>query len=92
VIGFLLKCLPLVAPAIRYSDNPNRSYWHVHLLVYAIIIWLLDMVLAHLFFSPKKGEWTISHTLERTAPHSLKHWQLGEAINKISSGHIKALI
>lgn len=91
MIGFLLKCLPLVAPAIRYADNPNRSYWQVHLLVYAIIIWLLDMVLAHLFFSPKKGEWTISHCLERTALYSVRHYTLARKINEISPNHIKAI-
>jgi len=91
MIDLLIKCLWLVAPALRYADNPNRSYWQVHLLVYAILVWIVDMVLAHLFFSPKKHEWTVSHTLERTAPHSLKHWQLGEAINRISPNHIKSV-
>ena len=91
MIGFLLKCLPLVAPTIRYADNPNRSYWQVHLLVYAIIIWLLDMVIAHLFFSPQKGEWTISHTLERTSSASLAHLTLALEINRISPNHIKSV-
>lgn len=92
MIDFLIRCLPLVAPALRYADNPNRPLWRLDLLTYTLFIWLVDMVLAHLFFSPQKGEFTISHTLERTAPHSMRHWIFAEAINQISPKHIKAVI
>ena len=91
MIDFLIRCLPLVAPALRYADNPNRPLWRLDLLVYAIVIWLLDMAIAHIFFDPEPTEWTISHTLERTAPHSLKHWSFAEEINRISPGHIKVV-
>jgi len=91
VIELLLKLLPLIAPALRYADDPHRSYWRVHLLLYALVVWVLDMVLAHLFFRPQRNEWTISHTLERTAITSEKHRALAMAINKISPRHIKAV-
>jgi hypothetical protein len=91
VTYFLIACLPLIAPALRYADNPNRSYWRIDLLVFALLVWVIDMILAHLFFAPKKNEWTISHTLERTALYSHKHWLLALAINKISPRHIKAV-
>ena len=91
MIDFLTRCLPLVAPALRYADNPNRSLWRIDLLAYTIFVWLVDMALAHLFFSPQKNEWTISHTLERTALLSQKHRDFAEAINKISPGHIKVV-
>ena len=92
MIGFLLKCLPLVAPAIRYADNPNRSLWRLDLLLFALLVFVLDVAIAHLFFAPRKGEWTISHTLERTAPSgSRKHWLLAMAINNISPNHIKSI-
>lgn len=92
MIAFLILCLPLIAPALRYADNPNRSYWRVHLLVYTLFVWIVDMILAHLFFDTQKGEWTISNTLERTAPHSRQHWFFAIEINKISPGHIKAVV
>ena len=92
MIDILTRCLPLVAPALRYADNPVRPLWRVDLLAYTIFVWLVDMVLAHIYFSPQKNEWTISHTLERTAPKSIKHWQFAEAINAISPGHIKAVV
>jgi hypothetical protein len=90
-MSLLIKLLPLVAPALRYADNPNRSYWRVHLLVFTLVVWVLDVLLAHLFFSPQKGEWTISHTLERTAKSSLKHLALALEINRISPNHIKSI-
>lgn len=90
-MNFLMRCLPMVAPALIYADNPNRSLWRLDLLVYTIVVWLLDMALAHLFFSPQKNEWTISHTLERTALLLPEHREFAEAINRISPGHIKAV-
>ena len=89
---FLIACLPAIAPALLWADNPNRPYWRLDLLVFAVLVWLLDILLAHMFFDPQKGEWTISHTLERTAPHSRKHWLLAMAINNISPNHIKAVV
>ena len=91
MIDLLIKLLPLVAPAIRYADNPQRNLWRLDLLCYTLIVWALDMLIAHLFFSPQKGEWTISDTLERTAHLSLDSLRLALAIHAISPGHIKAV-
>lgn len=92
MIEFLIVCLPLVAPALRYADNPNRSYWQVHLLAYTLVVFVLDVIFAHLFFSPQKNEWTISHTLERTALYSEKHRLLAFKINNFSPNHIKLVL
>jgi len=91
VIDLLIKILPAVAPAIRYADDENRSYWKIHLLIYTILVWIADIILAHLFFSPRKGELTISDTLERTAHESVYHWMLAIEINLESPGHINLL-
>lgn len=91
MIDFLIKLLSYVAPALRYADDPNRSYWRVHLLIFTLFVFALDVVLAHLFFAPQKGEWTISHVLERTAKSSLKHLALALEINRISPNHIKSV-
>jgi hypothetical protein len=92
VINLLIALLPLIAPALRWADNPNRSYWRVDLLVYALVVWVMDMVLAHLFFRPRSNEWTISHTLERTVFQSADSMRLARAINAISPGHIKVIL
>ena len=93
MIDLLIKLLPYIAPALRYADNPNRSYWRLDLLVFTLVVWIADMTIAHLFFSPQRNEWTISHTLERTVSY---HWPqdkaLARAINAISPRHIKAVI
>jgi hypothetical protein len=91
VIALLIKLLPYIAPALRYADDPARSYWRVDLLVYTVFVWVVDMVLAALFFSPQRGEWTISHTLERTALVSTPHKMLALEINRISPNHIKSI-
>lgn len=98
MIDFLIRLLPYVALVIRYADDPNRSYWKVWLLVYTVIVWLVDMALAHTlmvrtFGWPKRGEWTISDTLERLYP--TKHpdaVRLTLAIKSVAPGHIKAAI
>jgi len=89
VIAFLIRLLPLIAPALRYYDNPARNYWRLDLLIFTLVVYALDVVIAHLFFAPKRGEWTISHVLERTAKSSLKHLALALEINRISPNHIK---
>ena len=91
MIDFLIHLLPLVAPALRYADNPQRSYWRIDLLIFTLVVFAADVILAHLFFSPRRGEWTISHTLERTAHLSLDSLRLALAIHAISPGHIKAV-
>ncbi len=91
MIGFLICILPFAAPALRYVDNPNRNYWRVDLLLFTLVVYALDVVIAHLFFAPQKGEWTVSHVLERTAKSSLKHLTLALEINRISPNHIKSV-
>lgn len=92
----------LATPALLYADNPNRSYWRVDLIVYTLLVWLLDMLVAHtawaMFFGmPKHNEMTISHTLERLLTdknHPRVYWllKLAYAINSISPKHIKAVL
>lgn len=90
-MSLLIKLLPYVAPALRYYDNPNRPLWRLDLLIFTLVVYLLDVVIAHLFFAPKRGEWTVSHVLERTAKSSLKHLALALEINRISPNHIKSI-
>jgi hypothetical protein len=89
--ALLIKLLPYVAPALRYADDPKRSYWRVHLLVFTLVVYALDIVVAHLFFAPREGEWTISHVLERTAHTSPKHKALALEIKRISPNHFKSI-
>ena len=96
MIGPLIKLLPYVAPAIRYADDKNRSYWKLHLVVYTLIVGALDVAVAHTAWAyymgwPKRKELTISHTLERLYPAgNLDAVRLALAINFVSPGHIKA--
>jgi hypothetical protein len=90
-VNLLIKLLPYAAPALRYYDDPNRSYWRVHLLLFTLVVYALDVVVAHLFFAPKRGEWTVSHVLERTISTSPESLCLARAIDVISPGHIKNL-
>jgi len=92
--------LTLIAPALRFADKRPRNYWKTHLVIYAFIVWVLDVFLAHtlwagVFGYPHKGELTISDTLERlcVTPQRHKAWLIGLAlsINNISPGHIKAV-
>lgn len=94
IFAFLTWALPVAAPAIRYADDPHKSYSKVHLLAYSLVLWWVDVLLAHLFFSPKQNEWTISHVLERwiTEPeHSALAIPFAARINKISPNHIQGL-
>ena len=101
MIALLIKLLPYVAPAIRYADDKNRSYWKLHLVVGTLIVAIADVILAHTAWAyymgwPKRGEWTISHTLERlivtTSQKQQKALALGMAIKKVSPRHIKVLV
>jgi hypothetical protein len=87
--------LKLATPALRFADKPN--YWNVPLLVYTIFVWLVDMLLAHtvwayFFGFPHKGEWTISHTLERLVKTDLWCALFACEINAIAPGHIKVVV
>jgi hypothetical protein len=92
MIDLLIRLLPYIAPAIRYADDLNRSYWNVPLIIYTAIVYVADMIVAHLYFAPAKYEWTVSHVLERTHTESLDALRLALAINAISPGHIKSLL
>ena len=93
--NFILK---VATPALLYADNPNRNPWRIDLLVYSLFIWLCDIVAAHTVWAylhgfPQKGEWTISHTLERLCVNPGKDSviKFAKEINSISPGHIKIL-
>lgn len=94
--------LTLAGPAIRYADDPQRNYWRVHVLVYTLFVWIIDMVLAHTVWAwyfgwPERKEWTISHTLERLCktpgPYQQFHIAFSKKINRESptGNHIKAV-
>lgn len=96
MIDFIIRLLPYVAPAIRYADDKNRSYWKLHLVVYTGIVLAVDIALAHtlmvkVFGKPQGKERTISDTLERLYP--IGHpdaVRLTLAIKAVAPGHIKA--
>lgn len=92
MIDLLIKLLPLIAPAIRYADNPGRPLWRLDLIIFTLVILVLDVLIAHLYFGTGRTEWTVSHVLERTVSYDWQHWKLAKAINKISPGHIKGVI
>ena len=85
---FLIKLLPLVVPALKYSDNPNRNYFRIDLLLYTLFVGTVDVILAQLFFFPQKGEWTISNVISRTQHTSLDAKRLVDAIERVAPGHI----
>lgn len=93
---FLYRILPYIGPAIRYADNPNRNPWRIDLALFAIFVWLCDIVVARLWFNPQGYERTVSDTLERLAvdkehPHWWAHYCLAYYINVQSPGHIKSI-
>lgn len=97
MIDLLLK---LATPALLFADDPKRSYWHVHLVLYTVFVWAVDVVLAHTLWAyyfglPRAGELTISDTLERLCvsnhPRGIQALALALRINSISPGHIKAV-
>ena len=91
MIDFLIRLLPYIAPALKFADNPNRSYWRVDLIVFTLVVYWCDRAIANLYFHPQGNEKTISDTLERTAPIFPNCRKLALAINAISPGHIKVL-
>lgn len=107
MIDYLIKLLPYVAPAIVFADNFYLPWqaknWKAivawpFLVVYTTLVWVGDLILAHTFMVrtfgwPKRGEWTISDTLERLYPTKQPDAvRLAKAINFVSPGHIKAAI
>ena len=92
----------LLKPALLWESNPRR-YWYLTPL--ALVAWIADMVAAHTTWAltagwPQKGEWTISHTLERLChPDNDEHEdyclyvEIGFKINRLAPNgrHIKVL-
>ena len=89
----------LLRPALLCVEAKQYRYAPI-----AIIAWVIDMVLAHTTWAliagwPKRGEWTISHTLERLCQdyqhddHAL-FVQVAKKINRVSPtrDHIKAVL
>lgn len=93
----------LLKPALRYTDDKSTPWWRLDLFLCALVAWLLDMLIAHttwagMYGFPQKGEWTISHTLERLChPDNSVHddfnllVEIGRKINRIAPGHIKIM-
>jgi hypothetical protein len=88
--------LILLKPALECVDG--GKWWHFWAVIPAFI---LDVFIAHttwalVFGWPERGEWTISHTLERIiGKHEHERWLLAAAIakeiNSISPNHIKSM-
>ena len=95
--------LLLIKPALRYVDDKSTPWWRLDLAACAVAGAILDVLIAHTTWAgfagfPQKGEWTISHTLERLCnPANKDHpdyslfVEIGRKINLMSPGHIKIL-
>ena len=93
-----LLCL-LLKPALLCVSDPKR-YWY--LTPVAVLAWLVDVLLAHSFWMlvsggwPKKGEYTISDSLERlcVTPTSdlFLFIEISKKINRVAGyKHIKVV-
>lgn len=90
----------LLKPALLAADGGSRNPLHILAL---LVAWPLDMLIAHTTWAlvagrPKRGEWTVSQTLERLCRDpSNPDWYLfvgvAKKINSVSpSGrHIKSI-
>lgn len=92
----------LLRPALWCADG---GVWHrwVYMWPVVLIALIVDVTIAHTTWAliagfPKKGEWTISHTLERLCkePNTKQNLfiELSKEINSNSPNgkHIKAII
>lgn len=89
----------LLRPALLCVEA--RQYRYAPL---AVVAWLVDMLIAHTTWAlvagwPRRGEWTISHTLERLCkdyqnPDHHLFVQIAKKINRISPtrDHIKSVL
>lgn len=94
--------LLLLKPALACVDGGSRRPHHI---AAALVAFPLDILAAHTTWAlvtgwPKRGEWTISHTLERLChPSNAAHpdyalfVEVGRKINRVSphGRHIKIL-
>lgn len=90
----------LLKPALLWESNPKK-YWYLTPVVAVAAI--ADILAAHSAWVaiggwPRKGEWTISHTLERLcktlSTDQLLFIQIAKKINRMSptGRHIKAVL
>jgi hypothetical protein len=89
--------LVLLRPALRAAEGDSKNPFDWLAL---LIAWPLDVLIAHTTWAlvagwPRKGEWTISHTLERLVleqrPDRLFFVEIARYINRVSpiGRHIK---
>lgn len=90
----------LLRPALVWESDPKR-YWY--LTPVALVATIADIIAAHSAWAviagwPQRGEWTISHTLERLCRTAdadrMFYIQLSHKINSMSprGDHIKAVL
>ena len=90
----------LLIPALKAVEGGSKNPLH---WLAALVAWLVDMVIAHTTWAliagfPKKGEWTVSHTLERLCLEPSQdlplYLSIARKINSVSptGRHIKAVI
>ena len=91
----------LLIPALKAVDGGSRNPLH---WLCALVAGIVDVVIAHTTWAfvagwPRKGEWTVSHTLERLChytnsahPDYFLWCEIGYKINRATrSHHIKVL-
>lgn len=93
--------LILLRPALLWESD---KIGHWYLAPVAVLAWVADIIIAHTTWAaiygwPKRGEWTISHTLERLCKDT-EHddyellVQIALKINRVSptKAHIHAVL
>ena len=88
--------LLLLRPALKAAEGSRNA---LHLMA-IVIAYPLDVLIAHTAWAliagwPKKGEWTVSDTLNRLCHQDdeRQHFYIAVAkeVNKLSKGHIKGV-
>ena len=90
----------LLKPSLLWESDPRR-YWYLTPVVLVAVI--ADIIAAHSAWAaiagwPRKGEWTISHTLERlcvtAGEDQMLYISIARKINRLAPGgrHIKAVV
>jgi len=90
----------LLVPALKAVEGGSKNPLH---WLAAIVAWVVDIIIAHTTWAfitgwPQKGEWTVSHTLERLCTTPSKdlplYYALDRKINRVSptGRHIKSVI
>ena len=88
----------LLKPALRAADQGSKNPldWLALLIAFPLDVLIAHTTWALAFGWPRKGEWTISHTLERLCvdwdnPDMHFHRRIAIKINTLSPNHIKAV-